>query len=67
MTSLINYIYYSIYGENAEPNMNTEPKRKYGWKNGETYGKTEKYLFDFGFVIFIIIQNTPTFNYGSKI
>ena len=45
MTSLINYIYYSIYGENGS----VEPKRKYGWKNGETYGKTEKYLFDFGF------------------
>jgi C1A family cysteine protease len=49
MTSLINYIYYSIYGENAEPTINTEPKRKYGWKIGETYGKTEKYVFDFGF------------------
>jgi C1A family cysteine protease len=49
MTSLINYIYYSIYGENAEPTMNPEPKRKYGWKNGETYRKTEKYVFDFGF------------------
>lgn len=45
MSSLINYIYYSIYGENAE----IKSSRKYGWKKGETYGKTDKAIFNVGF------------------
>lgn len=47
MSSLINYIYYSIYGDSSV--VKNESMKKYGWKKGETYEKTEKYSFDLGF------------------
>ena len=45
MSSFINYIYNSIYGDSSVE----KPIKKYGWKKGEYYGKTMKSIFDIGF------------------
>jgi C1A family cysteine protease len=45
MSSFINYIYYSIYGDNNDVKLH----KKYGWKKGESYGKAVKGLFNIGF------------------
>ena len=45
MSSLINYIYYSIYGDNTE----SIHHKKYGWIKGESYGKAIKHIFEIGF------------------
>jgi C1A family cysteine protease len=45
MSSFINYIYNSIYGDSSEVKIS----KKYGWKKGEFYGKTIKSIFNIGF------------------
>lgn len=41
MSSLINYIYNSIYGEDKPAQI----KRAYGWKRGSAYDNKEKHVF----------------------
>ena len=45
MSSLINYIYNSIYGDNSEVKIS----KKYGWKKGDSYVNAIKSIFDIGF------------------
>ena len=47
MSSFINYIYNSIYGDSSD----VKHIKKYGWKKGEFYGKTMKSIFNIGFCL----------------